>query len=243
MIRTLVFTTAMIALSTGTAYAESGFLTDYSVLTTQESSEGSDRVYAAPGAEERLVNYNAVMVDEPEIHFSPDSEYKGLKPEDVAAIAAILRDNLVEKLRSGGYDVVEQPGANVLYMRTALTNLYLKKKKRGIMSYTPMGAVVKVGKDALSETLNKVDIIEMNLEAELSDSLSGQIFAAAELQRGAQKSSGQKEQRMDMEELRATVQEYSGRFRCRLDNARTSADQRIDCYDAAARAAREGDGS
>ena len=243
MIRKFVFAAALIALATGITYAESGFLTDYSKLTEQQSAEGRDRIYAAPGAEERLINYNSFMVDEPEIHFSSDSEYKGLKPEDVAAIASILRTNVSEKLKAGGYKVVDQPGPNVLYLRTALSELYLKKKKRGLMAYTPVGAVAKIGKDALSDTLDKVDIIEMTLEAELADSQSGEIFGAVVVQRGAKKSSGQKEQRMDMDEFNATIQEYSGRLRCRIDNSKAPAAERIDCNDPAARQAREQAGS
>ena len=84
-----------------------------------------------------------------------------------------MRDALKARIEEGGrYKVVEQPGPNVLYMRTALTELYLKKKKRGLLAYTPVGAVAKVGTDALKETLDKVDIIEMAFEAEIADSKS-----------------------------------------------------------------------
>lgn len=243
MIRKTLIAVGVLALAAGPAFATSEFLTDYSLLQPQASEKGTDLIYVAPGAAERLVNYTAVMVDQPEIHFAADSKYRGMKPEDVDAIAAILRDNLVAKLAEGGYAVVEEPGPGVLYMRTALTELYLKKKKRGLMSYTPMGAVVKVGKDALSETLKKVDIIEMSLEAELADSQSLEILGAVVLDRGAKKEHGQKEQRMDIDELRATVLEYSGRFSCRLINSRLPESQRIDCYDPAARQAREQGGN
>ena len=75
-----------------------------------------------------------------------------------------MRDALKARLEEGGrYKVVDQPGPDVLYMRTALTNLYLKKKKRGVLAYTPIGAVAKAGTDALKDTLDKVDIIEMAL--------------------------------------------------------------------------------
>jgi len=38
--------------------------------------------------------------------------------------------------------VVHEPGPGIMYVRFAVTNLYLKKKKRGLLSYTPMGFVV-----------------------------------------------------------------------------------------------------
>ena len=231
----------LLALSAGPALAESGFLTDYSKLKPQASAKGSDRVYVAPGAEDRMTDFAAFMVDEPEIHFSADSEYRGLKPEDVQAIADIMRQTLTDRLTAGGYAVVEQPGPNVIYLRTAVSELYLKKKKRRLLAYTPVGAVVKAGTDALSETLEKVDIIEMTLEAEVLDSQSGEVLGAAVLERGAEE--GQEQQRMDMDEFHGTVQEYSARFRCRFDNSRVPQAERIDCYDPAARQAREQGGT
>jgi hypothetical protein len=245
MIRKTILSAALLLLAAGTTHAESGFLnTDYSLLQAQASEEGTDRIFVAPGFDDTtLVKYDSVMVDQPEIHFSQDSEYKGLKPEDVAAIAGLLRDNVSAKLTERGYNVVEEPGPDVLYLRTALSDLYLKKKKRGLMSYTPVGIVVKAGTDALSETLEKVDILHMNLEAELMDSASGEVLGAVVLERGHVKAHGQKEERLDMDELRATVQEYANRFSCRLDNSRLPEAERVDCYDVAAREAREQGGA
>ena len=78
----------------GTTFAASGFLSDYSKLTPVQSATGTDDlVYIAPGALERAVDYKAVMVDQPEILFSADSEYRGMKPEDIAALASIMRDD------------------------------------------------------------------------------------------------------------------------------------------------------
>lgn len=245
MIHKTFFAAGLLTMLAGAALAESGFLSDYSILTLspQQSQEGTDLIYIAPGAEERMSEYNAFMVDQPEIHFSADSEYRGLKPEDVQAISDELRTALSEALTAGGYKVVDQPGADVLYLRTALSELYLKKKKRGLMSFTPVGMVVHTGKNALSETLKKIDIIEMTLEAESLDSQSGDLLGAIVLNRGARKAKGQKEQRIDMDEFRATVYEYGSRFRCRFDNARMAESQRIDCNDPAARQARDQAGS
>ncbi|HEY4646680.1 MAG TPA: DUF3313 domain-containing protein [Steroidobacteraceae bacterium] len=232
-----------IALSAGTAFAASGFLTDYSKLQPVTTATGTDLVYGAPDAAKRMVAYTSVMIDQPEIHFSADSEYKGLKPEDIEALSTVMRDALKSRLEAGRYKVVEKPAADVLFVRTALTELYLKKKKRRLMAYTPVGAVTKVGIDALKETLDKVDIIEMALEAEIADSKSSEVLAAIVVKRGARKAEGQKEQRMDMDEFRATVGEYGSRLRCRLDNAKLPEAQWIDCTDPKAREAREGKAS
>jgi hypothetical protein len=227
-------------MAAGAAFAESGFLSDYSKLKPVTTPTGTDRVYVAPDGFKRMAAHTSVMVDQPEIHFSADSEYRGMKPEDIEALATVMRDAIKEKLAAGGYAVVEQPGPKVLFLRTGLTDLYLKKKKRNVLAYTPVGAVAKVGVDALKETLDKVDIIEMALEAEIADSQSGDVLAAIVVERGARKAEGQKEERMDMDEFRATVGEYGSRLRCRLDNAKMPEAKWIDCTDPQARTAREG---
>ena len=233
---------ATLTLLSGMAFAESGFLSDYSKLKPVKNSAGGDElVFVAPGAYERGVGYKAVMLDQPEILFSADSEYRGMKPEDIAELASIMRTAAKERLEERGrYKVVEQPGPDVLFVRIALTELYLKKKKRGVLAYTPVGAVAKLGTDALKETLSKIDIIEMTFEAELVDSTSQDVLGAIVVPSGARKAEGQKEQRMDVKEFQAEIHEYASRLGCQLDNAKLPESGRIDCTDPKARQAREG---
>ena len=238
MRQTAILAACTLALTGGAAFAESGFLTDYSRLQPVTSPTGTDRLYTAPDAAKRMAGYTRVWIDWPEIHFSADSEYRGMKPQDIQALAQIMRETLKSRIEAGGhYSIVAKPAANVLYIRTALTELYLKKKKRPALAYTRVGAVAKVGTDALKETLEKVDIIEMTLEAEIADSQSGDILAALVVERGARKrkAEGQMEQRMDVDEFRATIHEYAGRLRCRLDNASVPEAQWIDCTNPQAR--------
>jgi hypothetical protein len=234
LIVTLVLTTASTA-----ALAQSGFLSDYSRLQPVPGQAGNDLMYSAPDGVARLASATDVMVDQVEIHFSPDSEYRGMKPEDVEALAQTLREAVRERMTAGGYGIVEQPGPYVVFLRMALTDLYLKKKERRVMQYTPWGAAAKAGVDAMRETLEKLDIIEMTLEAELADSQSGDVLGAIVIARGAREAEGQEEQRMDLDEFRVTLTYYADRLRCRLDNSKLPEAQRIDCTDAAARAAQQ----
>jgi hypothetical protein len=231
--------TALLTLTAGPALAQSGFYSiDESLLQPSPSGEGTDRMYIAPGAEERLASYSAFMVDQPEVQIASDSKYKGMKPEDVAALAGLLRDSMTAELTQGGYAVVDQPGPGVLYFRFSLSDVYIKKEKRGMFSYTPVGLVVHAGTSAMTEALEKIDIIEMSLRGEMADSESLEVLGAIHLPRGHKKEKGRKETRMDVDELVALANEYSERFRCRLDNSRAPAEQRIDCEDAEARKAK-----
>lgn len=219
------------------------FLTNYDLLKPRAATKAGqpgDLAYIAPGALKRLAAYNAVMVDQPEILFSPDSEVKGMKPDDLKALAEALRDSLSGSLAEGGYSVTQKPGPGVVYARIALTDLIVKKKKRGLLAYTPAGAVVKAASDVVRETFNKVDFIELTFQAELVDSMSNDVLAALVAPRGTRKTADQKETRVDMDEMRQNMRAWSSRLRCQLDNSKLPADKQNDCTDDAASAARYG---
>jgi Protein of unknown function (DUF3313) len=217
------------------------FLTNYDLLKPRaatKTGQPGDLAYIAPGAIKRLAGYNAVMVDQPELLFSPDSEIKGMKPDDLKALSEALRNALSGSLAEGGYSVTQKPGPGVVYLRVALTDMIVKKKKRGLLAYTPAGAVVKAGTDLVKETFDKVDFIELNFQAEIVDSLSNDVLAALVAPRGTRKAEGQKETRIDMDEMRQNMRAWSHRLRCQLDNSKLPEDKQTNCADDDANKAR-----
>jgi len=202
----------------------------------REEEGGIDLVYKPPGLYERLVNYDKIMVDQPEIWIDPDSKYRGTKPDNIKAIADLMRENLTAKVIDRGYEVVDEPGPDVLYIRVALTDLYLKKKRRGVLGYTPVGAVAKLGVDAIRDMMKKIDIIEMAIQVEFQDSVTEEVIGAIIIKRGARKNkeTGQKLTRYDFKFLRLEMQYYSARLACSLDNARAPEAQQVDCEKAKA---------
>ena len=143
---------------------DSGFLSDYSLLKARDGDSALDRVYLAEGIEDKLEKFNTVMVDQPEIFIADDTKYKGAKPDALAQLASTMRFAMMERLEKGGYNVTDEPGPNVLFMRWAVTNLYLEKKKRGFLTYTPLGAVVHATHQAsIKDLWKKIDIVEMTV--------------------------------------------------------------------------------
>jgi hypothetical protein len=223
------------------AYDKS-FLTNYDLLKPRQGKAGQpgDLAYVAPGALEKLRTYNAIMVDQPAIHFSPDSPVKGMKPDDLKALSENLRDALSARLAEGGYPVAQKPEPGVLFLRVGLTDLVVKKKPRNLLAYTPVGAVVKGAADAVRDTFSKVDFIEMTFQAELVDSQTEEVLGALVAPRGARKAEGQKETRIDLEELNQNTRIWGLRLRCQLENSKVSAGQQSDCTDDAANIAKYG---
>lgn len=221
------------------------FLSDYSRLKPVRSAEGQDYVWAAPLPYEMLSKFDAIMVDQPEISISPDSPYRCAKPDDLRAIAEFTRRAVVERLKSRGFNIVEEKGERVLYIRMAITDLQLKKKKRGILSYTPIGAIVHEVKDAVRGVMKEVDIIDLAGQAEVSVSTTGEMLGAMVAKRGVVggKTGSGKLERMTFDEFKSRVESASDRLVCRMDNARRPPDQRVDCWNPASQDAPAGESS
>jgi hypothetical protein len=222
------FVTLMIAImAVGAANAQdiqySEFLSDYSQLQ-KSSGVQMDYTYVAPGAEQRMSNYIAVMIDQPEIFVAPDSKYKGIKPDDMKALADSFRAGLAQALTES-YLVVDQPGPNVLHLRMALSNVYLKKKRKRLLSYTPIGLVAGVAKSiVISDITKKIDLKGFTVEMEVLDSTTEERFAAL-----LEIRSGTKAEPASWKDVEELIALYSQRVRCRLDNARVAESKRVDC--------------
>ncbi len=202
----------------------SGFLSDYSQLKKTSDDKFMGHSYLVQGAEDRMANYTAVMIDQPEIFIAPNSKYKGIKPDDMKALADAFRTSMSQSLAQD-FMIVEQAGPNVLYVRFAITNLQLKKKRKGLLSYTPVGLVAGAAKSALtSDITKKIDLKGLVMEMEVLDSNSEQQLAAA-----VEVRSGSKEEPASWAELEAMIGVYAQRMRCTLDNARIPEESRVDC--------------
>jgi len=213
---------------------DSGFLSDYSGLeeNTEIGMENS-RTYLHPDGFKKLAGYKAIMIDQPEFSVASDSKVKSLKPDDMVALAEALRDVLNGRLAEN-YFIVDKPGPEVLWLRVATSNLYIKKAKRSILSFTPVGFVVHTIKNAAtSDITKKISFVEVTVEAELLDSQSGESIAAFVTKRGQRKDKAKK-QKMEpssWEEMLAILDTLGARLDCRLDNARVAEAEWKNCVE------------
>ena len=201
----------------------SGFMTDYTQLV--KITDGSaDYRYVSPGGEDRMAQYNAVMIDQPEIFIANDSPYRGAKPKHLDALAESLRSGIASALSEDMY-VVDRPGENVLYISVAATNLTLTKKKRGILGYTPAGLMGgAIAGAATSNLAKKANLQGLVFEFEAFDSVSGERIIAIIDSIGSDAQSP-----ATWEELEAFMAKYGRLMQCRFDNARLPAERRVDC--------------
>ena len=165
--------------------------------------------------------YTAVMIDQPEVLMSPKSDYNGAKPADLVAIAEQFRKDVIDALKAGGYRVVESPRANVLYIKSAITDLMLERKKRRLLAYTPIGFVLKAGVDATRDMMEKYDIMGDAAQAQILDSQSSEILGEFVALRG---NNGQ---RMTFDQMNTEIKGFASRLRCRLDNTHVPQTRRL----------------
>lgn len=214
----------LLLLATGTHAADSGFLNDYSKLQAADDKVGADRWYVSKGLFDQFGDYRGIYVAPPEFFIAPDSKYKGLSTEDMRVIGDVMREAVSKELRDAGALLLERPQEGSLTLRTAISNMHVEKKKRGLLAYTPVGAVAHGIKGAFEDVMQKVNLKDAMLEVEVVDSASGETLAAA-----TQSSKWAGDKPVGWDRAQAFFSLLGQRIACRLNNARLPAEQRTDC--------------
>lgn len=212
------------------AAQDESFFTDPSLLEPWD--QGTFTLgYVHPDVVQKVERYDSLMVDQPEIFLADDSKYKGAKPDHLKQLADTARLAMIERIEAGGYTITDEPGPNVGYIRWAIADLYLNKKKRSILSYTPAGFVMHSTRQAMTRDLwKKIDIVELGLLIEWSDSVSGEILSAGDARQGLRKAKGRKADLVTWEELDALFLTVGEQTRCHLDNNKLEeGEKRLDC--------------
>lgn len=191
----------------------SGFLSDPPDLKPIAGMEG---VWGWDNTEKSLKNYNKILLDPVEIWIAPYSEYKGIEPDKMKMLADSMRAVLIEQLEPA-YPVVNVGGPGVLRIRIALTDVYLKKKKRGFFSYTPIGLVAG-GIKSLAGKPKNISLVESSVEMEAFDSKTNESVAVRFDTRPI-RSDGTGAEKMSWEAIQESFRFYGKRVRERLDKA------------------------
>ena len=85
--------------------------------------------------------YHRLMLDPVVFFFAPDSEYKGMDPQELKGLAGAFRRRLVDSLKKG-YPIVTAPAPDVARIRFAITDL---RQSRPVLSGIAPGGQIDLG--------------------------------------------------------------------------------------------------
>jgi hypothetical protein len=141
---------------------ETGFLIDYSMLKTMPGQPETQYFESDCGAWKR---YKKVIVEPVEIRFTDDAvaKTKNVEIPELQELADFFRNSLIEAVKDN-YEVVTEPGPDVLWVKTAIVDV------------KPVDVVANVISKALFYI--PVDLGEAAIEGELADSLTGERLSA-----------------------------------------------------------------
>lgn len=161
----------------------SGFLKDYSKL--HAAADGSEATLVYLPAKAKFKNYTKVWLEPVQVGRGEGSDAKGLDKEEADYPSKFLWSRLDEELRKD-YTMVQGPGSGVMRMRVAIT-----EAGKGIpildnlTAAYPTTLLMSKGKQALMGTNTMVG--KASVEAEVTDSQTGELIAAAVDRRGGGK--------------------------------------------------------
>ena len=154
-------------------FVESGFISDYSTLSADPERPGV-RLYIAPGAD--LDEYDNVLLTDVVVFLHPQSEYKGISPRKLGAVAQEFQTNMENRLQQKRKLVTEvMPGEPTVVVRLAISNVFAIKPSRSAVHYTPIGLASTGVKKA---TGRDYALSTAAFEAELLDGETGKVLAA-----------------------------------------------------------------
>jgi len=190
---------------------QSGFLGDYSQMK-QGGDADAALTYIKPNAD--FKPYTKIMFERVAVTLAPSSESNEIDPSMLVELTNYYQKALVEAVKDG-YEVVEQPGPDVLWVRAAITDVEPSNPVANTMSsIVPVGMVVAAGAKATSDA--NLGTGEAASEIEVLDSMSKERLAAAVDRRQGGKSAF----RGKWVDTEQAFDYWAKRFRERLDELR-----------------------
>jgi len=172
---------------------------------TQDPDRSGAMIWLKPGLDRS--GYTRVMIEPITIFISPDSEYKGLDANNLKTLADGFQEAITKTLEPE-VPVVNQGGKGVLYVKAALSNVKLAKKRRGLLSFTPIGLVVHAAEDAAGADISLKDAV---LEIETLDAVSGERVGVL-----VDKAPETGNEKLSWDSITSTFKYYAERFKTHI---------------------------
>ena len=156
--------------------SKTGFLKGYYDKLAPGPEGGAKLRWIKPNVD--WAKYDKVMLDSVVFFFDDASEYKGIEPNELKALADGFNKQLVDALKDS-YPIVAEPGPDVLRIRFAITDLKQSNPAiSGITSVIPVGLAVSVVKKGATDSWAGSGATSADMMA--LDSLTNEVIAVAQ---------------------------------------------------------------
>ncbi len=189
----------------------SGFLADYSKLKPVEGLEGSYRFV------DRSVDLSAfkkLLIDPVQIYLVPNPEYRGLQPDALQRMTDLFKTAFIDAT-SGGYEIVNAPGPDVLRVRLAISGVQPVSPELNASDFIPVKALFNFARARAGEAPR---LVEISAEIEVLTPNNRQVAAAVATRR-SDKDLAQTDM-VRWADLQPMVTSWAKNFRQGLDAAR-----------------------
>ncbi len=148
----------------------SGFLSDYSKLRKGEDNEPL-LIYQNPNA--KLTDYNTVLVDPVTVLRHANSGGDEVPEKDLKRLATLLEAKIIQAFKKEDYAIARKSGFRIMRVRAAIT-----EAEQASDTMNAMTAVVPLPSVSKLTTGTRAFAGKASIEAEVTDSLTGEVVAA-----------------------------------------------------------------
>ena len=191
----------------------SSFLGDYSQLEKGTGDE-AQMVYIDPRVD--FAQYTKILMDPVKFYSDKDSKIEG---EDKKRIVDYLDATIRDQLKTD-YTFVDEPGANAMRLRIAITEAKGSKVVLDTIS-SIMPPAIALGLIKQVATGTNLSVGKASIEMELQDSLTGKRLAAAVDERAGQKYTGKFDKFNKYHAVKDAFDYWAQKLRKRLEEVRS----------------------
>ena len=163
----------------------SGFLGDYSTLAP-DPKNGDLLLYEKDPSV--LRKYNKFIFDPVTIYLLPEAQNRGIDPDDLERLATYFREAVTDELKkSGRYQIVTDPGPDVIELRVAITNVEPTGGKKNAAVKGAATAASMAAAPGASLLVPRLSVGKVGIEGEMLDSESGDRLVAFVTSKGGRR--------------------------------------------------------
>jgi len=193
----------------------SGFLGDYSKLVP-DPKNGDLLVYEKdPNV---LKKYNKFIFDPITIYLLPEARDRGIDPDDLERLVKYFHDAVTDELaKSGRYQIVTEPGPDVLELNVAITNVEPTGGKKNAAVKGAATAASAATVPGIGLAVPRLSVGKVGIEGEILDSVSGERLVAFVVGKGGRRWFAGLNTVKKWGDIEAAFRFWAKDFRARLD--------------------------